>query len=59
MGVPAHDERDFLFAQKYGLPIRQVIAPMMLEEGIHTTDESYGGSGILVNSGEFNGITNE
>ena len=59
MGVPAHDERDFLFAQKYGLPIRQVIASMMLEEGIHTTDESYGGSGILVNSGEFNGITNE
>jgi leucyl-tRNA synthetase len=56
MGVPAHDERDFLFAQKYDLPIRVVIRP---EEG--DTDElteAYTGEGKLVNSGDFNGLNN-
>ncbi|MDN4594752.1 leucine--tRNA ligase [Polycladomyces subterraneus] len=56
MGVPAHDERDFLFARKYDLPIRVVIRP---EEGV--TDElteAYTGEGKLVNSGDFNGLNN-
>ena len=33
MAVPAHDERDFAFAQKFGLPIRQVVAPQSVAEG--------------------------
>ncbi|BCU82469.1 leucine--tRNA ligase [Polycladomyces abyssicola] len=56
MGVPAHDERDFLFARKYDLPIRVVIRP---EEG--DTDElteAYTGEGKLVNSGDFSGLNN-
>ncbi len=57
MGVPAHDERDFAFATRYDLPIRQVIAPTTLHEGIHTVDEAYTGPGFLVNSGAFDGIT--
>jgi len=32
MSVPAHDERDFEFAQKYGLPVRRVIAPAAAEQ---------------------------
>jgi leucyl-tRNA synthetase len=59
MGVPSHDARDFAFAKRYGLSIQEVIAPMELAAGIHTTDEAYVGPGVLVNSGEFNGITSE
>ncbi len=57
MAVPAHDERDHQFAEKYGLEIRQVVAPAggVSEEGgayvAHTEDE------ILVNSGEFTGLS--
>ncbi|MBI2577896.1 MAG: leucine--tRNA ligase, partial [Candidatus Wildermuthbacteria bacterium] len=50
MGVPAHDERDFEFAKKYGLPIKEVVAGGDLEKG------AYIGSGILVNSGQFDGM---
>ena len=58
MAVPGHDERDFEFAQRFGLPIRQVIAPEgFAAEGMlagayvaHTSDE------VLVNSGEFSGL---
>jgi leucyl-tRNA synthetase len=49
MAVPAHDERDYEFAQKYSLPIRRVVnneAP----DGECTTDE-----GLMINSEEFNG----
>ena len=57
MAVPAHDERDHQFAEKYGLEIRQVVAPaggVSEEDGAyvaHTEDE------ILVNSGEFTGLS--
>ena len=57
MAVPAHDERDHQFAEKYGLEIRQVVAPAggVSEEGgayvAHTEDET------LVNSGEFTGLS--
>lgn len=54
MGVPSHDERDFAFAKKYNLPITRVIA--------ETNDEGelpYCGQGVLVNSGEFNGIESD
>jgi len=59
MGVPAHDERDFIFATKYNHPIKQVIATTTQEEAIDSMTEAYTGSGILVNSGSFNGLTNE
>jgi len=59
MGVPAHDQRDFDFAKKYGLPVKVVISP---PEGGLTPDTmtgAYEDPGIMVNSREFNGMTNE
>jgi len=57
MGVPAHDERDFAFAKKYNLPIRVVVAPdgWRGEE----LEEAYTGPGVMVNSGEFDGLPGE
>jgi leucyl-tRNA synthetase len=64
MAVPAHDERDFEFAQKYGLPMKQVIAPVTneAEQGISHSDEirlPLTAYGVLVNSGEWSGKTSE
>ncbi|NOQ52174.1 MAG: leucine--tRNA ligase [Desulfuromonadaceae bacterium] len=59
MAVPAHDQRDFEFARKYELPIQVVIQPAgdaLLPEGMA---EAYVGPGLLVNSGQFDGIENE
>ncbi len=53
MAVPAHDQRDFEFAKKYGLPIRVVIAPPEWEG--EDLEEAYTGEGIMVNSGPFDG----
>ena len=59
MSVPAHDDRDYDFAKKYGLPIRLVILPLP-EDPEETTVEPplpfTGGSGMLVNSGPFSGL---
>ena len=67
MSVPAHDERDFEFAQKYTLPIRQVIAPVVHGQQSEPVDQASGGDqsiemkhafveyGVLVNSGEWSG----
>lgn len=55
MAVPAHDERDYAFAKRYGLPIRKVIQP--LEDNEAQEDNAYTGDGILLNSGEFDGLT--
>ncbi|MEG0937237.1 leucine--tRNA ligase [Comamonas sp.] len=62
MGVPAHDERDFLFANKYNLPIKQVVAV----EGQAAYDDKqwsdwYGDKerGVLINSGELNGLNHK
>ncbi len=57
MAVPAHDERDLEFARKFKLPVRTVIAPpgWMGEE----LPEAYAGSGTMVNSGQFNGLSSE
>lgn len=55
MAVPGHDERDFEFAKKFGLPIRKVI----LQEGTATGDElteAFTEAGVMVNSGKFDGI---
>ena len=54
MAVPAHDQRDFEFAQKYSLPIKQVIAPLADEE-IDLTKQAFVDHGKLVNSAEFDG----
>ena len=55
MAVPAHDQRDFEFAQKYSLPIKQVIAPLADEE-IDLTKQAFIEHGKLVNSAEFDGL---
>lgn len=55
MAVPAHDERDFAFAEKFDLPIVQVI-----DKPEHSADAScYSGEGELINSGQFNGTRSE
>lgn len=58
MAVPAHDERDFEFANKFNLPIRKVI----LQPGTNENDElssAYVEPGIMINSGEFSGLDSE
>jgi leucyl-tRNA synthetase len=54
MAVPAHDSRDFDFAKKYGIPIRQVISP----DGNPDPElkEAFTEEGIMINSGEFSGL---
>ncbi|MDQ6898014.1 MAG: leucine--tRNA ligase, partial [Candidatus Dormibacteraeota bacterium] len=56
MAVPAHDERDFEFARRFGLPIRQVIAP---SDGQRTAQGRpfVGKEGVLVNSGRLSGLS--
>lgn len=53
MCVPAHDERDFEFATKFALPIKQVISK---NGEIEILKKAYIGEGIVVNSGELNGL---
>jgi len=56
MSVPAHDERDFEFATKYGIEIRQVIKPIQDEDSAkHLPFVSE--DGVLVNSDAYNGLT--
>ncbi len=66
MAVPAHDERDYEFAQTFHLPIVQVVAPSDTADALagvsHDTDETpplYVGPGVLVNSGQYDGLTVE
>ena len=59
MGVPAHDERDFAFAQQYGLPITPVIAPPGTNGMPSPPMSAYTGPGILIHSGEFDGLDSE
>ncbi|WP_394781423.1 leucine--tRNA ligase [Undibacterium sp.] len=59
MGVPAHDERDFIFAKKYKLPVKQVVG---VEGETYSTEawaEWYGDKqrGVTINSGELDGLT--
>jgi leucyl-tRNA synthetase len=57
MGVPGHDERDFEFARKYGLPIAVVVSPSASDvPSPASLTEAYAGPGVLVNSGQFNGL---
>jgi leucyl-tRNA synthetase len=57
MSVPAHDERDFEFARKYGLDVRVVVQPEGEALDGKTMREAYTGSGRVVNSGPFDGMT--
>lgn len=58
MGVPAHDERDFLFARTYELPVKRVIQAAGTSD--HLSDgEAWTGPGILLNSGRFDGQSSE
>ena len=60
MAVPAHDQRDFEFATKYGLPIKVVIHPdPELGQASKTLDTAFEDYGRLVESGEFTGLTSE
>ncbi len=61
MGVPAHDQRDFEFAKKYGLPIKVVIKPADSQEIPDASALSFAfeEDGILVNSGKFDGLSSE
>ena len=54
MGVPAHDERDFVFAQKHGLPIKRVVCGAEGKDELPFTEY-----GVMTNSGEFDGMTSE
>ena len=57
MGVPAHDERDYMFARKYGLPVRMVIAP--LDWDGKEPAEAHTGLGFMTNSGKYDGMTDD
>lgn len=56
MAVPAHDQRDWEFAQKYGIELHQVIRPAAADASIDLTQAAYTEKGVLVNSGEFDGL---
>jgi len=58
MAVPAHDQRDFEFAKKYGLPIRVVIQPNDRKLTAETMAEAYVDDGVMVDSGAFSGTPN-
>ncbi len=57
MAVPAHDERDFEFAKKYQIPIREVISPTGKISA--EIKEVFTGNGKMVNSGQFDGLDSE
>ncbi len=58
MAVPAHDERDFQFAKKYGIEIIEVVKPKN-EDGKNDFNELFTGNGITVNCGNFSGIDSD
>lgn len=55
MSVPAHDQRDWEFAKKYDLPIKEVIKPIDSEHNYQ--DSAFTDEGTLINSGEFNNLS--
>jgi len=59
MAVPAHDQRDFEFAQKYDLPIKVVIQPPGAELQAADLSAAYEDEGVLADSGPFTGMTSE
>jgi len=59
MGVPAHDERDWAFATKYSLEKRLVVQTPATPMIISTMNGAYDGPGVMVNSGQFDGLESE
>jgi leucyl-tRNA synthetase len=59
MGVPAHDERDYAFAHKYGLPIKPVIRHAKGDEVPPPWQPEYGDYGVCINSGKYDGLDYE
>ncbi|WJG07818.1 leucine--tRNA ligase [Aliiglaciecola sp. LCG003] len=60
MAVPGHDQRDFEFAKKYHLSITQVIKPLEdCDQVCDLSEQAFTEKGILVNSGQFDGLTSE
>jgi leucyl-tRNA synthetase len=55
-GCPAHDQRDFDFAKKYGLEIKTVVRPIDKNDNFKVENEAYPGPGILINSDFLNGF---
>ncbi|HZZ72969.1 MAG TPA: leucine--tRNA ligase [Pirellulales bacterium] len=53
MAVPAHDERDFEFAQKFKLPVREVVSP---PPGTASTEPCFSGDGVAIHSGPYDGL---
>jgi leucyl-tRNA synthetase len=56
MAVPAHDQRDFEFAIKYNIPIKEVIYSQEQEANVVKIGRAYAGEGVLINSDKFNGL---
>ncbi|MDP6413970.1 MAG: leucine--tRNA ligase [Gammaproteobacteria bacterium] len=56
MAVPGHDQRDWEFAKKYGLDIKQVIEPASADSNCDLEQAAYVEKGILINSGQFDGL---
>ncbi|MBS98172.1 MAG: leucine--tRNA ligase [Oceanospirillaceae bacterium] len=56
MSVPAHDQRDWEFAKKYDLPIKQVIAPLSAKTDVDLDQEAFTEKGVLINSGSFDDL---
>ena len=59
MSVPAHDQRDFDFAKKYGLEIIVVVKPEDMDLDGQAMAEAYVGKGIMINSGRFDNMDNQ
>ena len=54
MSVPSHDQRDYEFAKKYSIPMREVISP--IDDLLDTSKEAFVEKGVLINSGDFDGM---
>ena len=59
MSVPAHDQRDFDFAKKYGLDIIVVVKPEDTDLNGETMKEAFVGKGVMINSGQFDKMDNQ
>jgi leucyl-tRNA synthetase len=59
MAVPAHDQRDYEFAQQNGLPIRQVVYPASDTQQADISKQAFVEKGVLADSGAFSGLTSE